>query len=160
MVLGALVVVVVGTLVVNYFKDRNGSTLPSISTVDEKQTQHVVVEGESLWSISEDYYGSGYNWVDLAKENELANYNIEVGQTIKLPDLPAKEPTAIAQADTQSETSVGISGDNYTVVKGDSLWDISVRAYGDGYRWLEVAKANKLDNPNTIHPGNILVLPR
>jgi nucleoid-associated protein YgaU len=40
------------------------------------------------------------------------------------------------------------------------LWTIAVRAYGDGYKWTEIAKANKLVNPNLIHPGNVFVLPR
>jgi nucleoid-associated protein YgaU len=45
-------------------------------------------------------------------------------------------------------------------VKGDSLWKIAVRAYGDGYKWVSIAKANKLVNPNLIHSGNVLTLPR
>ncbi|HUV71729.1 MAG TPA: LysM peptidoglycan-binding domain-containing protein [Clostridia bacterium] len=46
------------------------------------------------------------------------------------------------------------------MVKGDTLWDISVRAYQDGYRWVEIAEANNLSNPNIIHPGNALTIPR
>ncbi|MFI5241352.1 MAG: LysM peptidoglycan-binding domain-containing protein [Microgenomates group bacterium] len=161
MVLGALVIVVVGILVVNYFKDRNGNVLPALSTTDGTVSagEHVVAKGESLWSIAEDYYGSGYNWVDLATENNLTDYNLEVGQKLNLPEAVAKEPTSTKTQLTNNDTQT-ISGDSYTVIKGDSLWSISVRAYGDGYKWTEVAKANGLTHPNTIHSGNVLVLPR
>jgi nucleoid-associated protein YgaU len=47
----------------------------------------------------------------------------------------------------------------YTVVKGDSLWAISVKRYGNGYRWVEIARMNNLKNPNVIHPGNTLMMP-
>ena len=158
MALGALVIIVVGILTVNYFRDRNASTLQDgLSTGASKE--HVVVAGESLWSISEDYYGSGYNWVDLAESNDLTDYSLEVGQVVALPELTVMEPTSTKTqvAETGSQT---LSGDNYTVVHGDNLWDIAVRAYGDGYKWTEIASVNNLDNPNVIHAGNILSLPR
>jgi len=156
MALGALVIVIVGVLVVNYFKDKNAQTLPALSTT--KETEHTVVKGETLWSIAEDSYGSGYNWVDLKSANKLTTDKIEVGQKLALPEVTAKKPTSTAKVAETKDTAV--SGDSYTVVKGDTLWDISVRAYGDGYKWLEVAKANKLVNPNLIHAGNVLTLPR
>jgi nucleoid-associated protein YgaU len=53
-----------------------------------------------------------------------------------------------------------ITTDSYTVVKGDSLWKIALRAYGNGYKWMDIAKANKLHNPNRIHVGNVLLLHR
>ena len=165
MILGALVIVVVGVLVINYFKGREaGTTLPTGVTTERDTTlprTHTVAAGETLWSISERYYNSGYNWVDIAEENNLANAGlIEEGQALSIPDVPAKTVT-VSGGEVASESSDGsISGSTYEVVKGDSLWNISVRAYGDGYRWVEVAKENKLANPNIIHAGNILILPR
>jgi nucleoid-associated protein YgaU len=53
-----------------------------------------------------------------------------------------------------------IIGSSYTVVKNDSLWKISVRAYGDGFKWTEIAQNNNIANPGLIHPGNTLTLPR
>ena len=154
-VLGAVVIVVVGILVINYFRGK-GEIVPSgskESAVENASPQtHTVAKGENLWKISEKYYGSGYNWVDIAAENDLADANIiEEGQSLIIPKVEAKPATEITNA---------ISGATYQIVKGDTLWDISVRAYGDGYRWVEIAKENKLTNPNLIHPGNTLTLPR
>lgn len=195
MVLGAIVIIVVGYLIVNYFKniDQNGS-LPPIETTSETvlPTTHVVAVGEDLWSISERYYDSGYNWVDIAEANDLANPGmISEGQELIIPvaqsrttgDSLAQEqtiteapnptaiPTQVMQEIVPTKAPVemqpsqptmmsDISGGSYTVVKGDNLWNIAVRAYGDGYRWVEIAQANELVNPSLIHPGNVFVLPR
>ena len=157
MALGAIVIVVVGVLVVNYFKDR-GTTIPGL-TEESELTTHTVAEGETLWSISEKYYGSGFNWTDISEANNLENPGaIEVGQKLSLPDVESKLATT-TEVKTAA-TADAITGATYEVVRGDSLWKIAVRAYGDGYRWVEIAKENKLANPDIIHAGNILVLPR
>lgn len=161
MVLGVIVLVVVGILVVNYFKDKNQGSITTNSTQTTASAyEHTVVKGETLWSIAESSYGSGYNWVDIKKANNLKSEDIEIGQKLIIPDdTKAKEPTTTAK--TQIKTgSNSISGASYSVVKGDCLWDIAVRAYGDGFKWTDIAKANHLSNPSVIHSGNILILPR
>ncbi len=120
-----------------------------------------VAKGDNLWKIAEKNYGSGYNWVDIAKENKLANAGmIEVGQELKLPKtaikMVEKQHVAIAAATKLP----AIAGDSYTVVKGDHLWNIAVRAYGDGYKWTTIAAANNLKNPGYIEVGQKLKLPR
>ena len=48
----------------------------------------------------------------------------------------------------------------YIVKKGDNLWKIAVVAYGDGYKWTEIAKENKLTNPGIIEKDQKLILPK
>ena len=160
MVLGGLVIVVVGILVVNYFKGRTPQTIPGITTEDKIGGEHTVIAGETLWSISEDLYGSGYNWTDIKNANKLTSDRIEVGQKLLIPDVATKEPTITQKVVSATTSEAAISGSTYTVVRGDSLWKIAVRSYGDGYKWVEIAKANKLVNPGLIHAGNVLTLPR
>lgn len=182
MILGALVVIVMGVLLVNYFRgvQRTGTVTNPPQTAqtqeangkttlaaDGKTKIHKVAKGETLWKIAEEYYQSGYNWVDIARENNLGQGNfLEVDQEIRIPRVEAKKITVKLAANENSagnsvdEQKQAITGENYTVVKGDSLWNIAVRAYQDGYRWTEIAKENKLDNPGIIHPGNTLKLPR
>lgn len=162
MVLGALVIVIVGVLVVNYFKDRAIGKISELATqnqVESTETKvHTVAQGENLWVIAEKYYGSGYNWVDIAEENEIANPSaISAGQELTIPNVEAKQLTV---EEVKTENVESITGATYEVVKGDNLWTIAVRAYGDGYKWVEIAKENNLVNPDLIHSGNILVLPR
>jgi putative chitinase len=170
MVLGAVVIVVVGILVVNYFKKTDqGEIVPSATTEKEQVAKigekHTVQKGETLWSIAQDAYGSGYNWVDIAEENGLTNPgDIAEGQELSIPSAESKLAT-IMEEETKTEVqaeadTTKISGASYTVVKGDSLWNIAVRAYGDGYKWVEIARENNLKNPNLIHSGNVLTLPR
>lgn len=47
----------------------------------------------------------------------------------------------------------------YTVVKGDSLWKIAQKFYGNGNRYPEIARANNISNPNIIHAGQRLLIP-
>ena len=49
---------------------------------------------------------------------------------------------------------------SYRVVRGDSLWKISTHFYGSGYNWVLISQANKLANPNVIHTGNVLTVPK
>jgi len=165
MVLGALVIIVVGLLVVNYFKDQESQgLLPEVTTENQTETAEVgktytVSKGDNLWNIAENAYGSGYNWVDIAEANNLTSPDmLNEGQELSIPDVEPKLATVSSIMDESSPDA--ISGATYEVQKGDNLWDISVRAYGDGYKWVEVATANNLTNPDLIFSGNILVLPR
>lgn len=76
------------------------------------------------------------------------------------PTKMAAKPTPILPAQKVIDNGPKISGDSYLVVSGDYLWDIAERAYGDGYKWVEIARANKIPNPDIIYPGTKIILPR
>lgn len=120
---------------------------------------YTVVKGDHLWAIAEKQYGSGYNWVDIAKENNLKTPGkLTVGQELKLPKAAVRE--LVTKTATMTPSKDTISGDTYTVAKGDHLWGVAVRAYGDGYKWTDIAKANDIKTPNYIEVGQTLKLPR
>ncbi len=148
-------------------------------TVVSPGQTYMVQKGDTLWSISEKTYKTGYAWRDVAKANKLTNpNNIEAGQSLAMPTVDVKKYTAMMlpkalpkvekaieskPAVSAAQTSqVTIKGASYTVVAGDHLWGIAVRAYGDGYAWSKIWKANsaKIKNPNLIYPGTVLNLPR
>lgn len=51
------------------------------------------------------------------------------------------------------------SANYYTVQKGDTLWAIAKRYYGDGNKYPQIARANNIANPNIIHVGQKLLIP-
>jgi len=173
LILGVLVVFIVGFLLFKYFRGtplipRKEEGVESLTPKAELTptvlppglpvslpAKYVVQKTDSLWKISEKYYGTGYNWVDISRENKLKNPNlIFTGQELNIPNVLPKKPIKPG-LETQP-----ITGKIYTVVKGDNLWNISVRAYQDGFKWTEIAKASNLTNPGLIHPGNVLTIPR
>lgn len=51
-----------------------------------------------------------------------------------------------------------ITPKTYTVVKGDTLWDIAARFYGSGTKWGTLAEKNGITNPRRLQIGTVLYL--
>lgn len=49
----------------------------------------------------------------------------------------------------------------YTVKRGDCLWNIARKYYGNGSQYTKIynANRNKIRNPNLIYPGQVFVIP-
>lgn len=49
----------------------------------------------------------------------------------------------------------------YTVVRGDCLWNIAKKFYGNGSQYTKIYNANrdKIKNPNLIYPRQVLTIP-
>lgn len=143
---------------------------PEAQTIQAEKKQakakvYIVAAGDNLWMIAQTVYGDGYKWVDIAKANNLADPgDIHVGDKLVTPDATLKElkDATVHTADDNMSTSTqtSIIGSSYTVVAGDTLWSIAVRAYGDGYQWVKIAQANNLADPDVIHKDNVLKIPR
>jgi nucleoid-associated protein YgaU len=163
--LGLAVVLVVGMIAFNYFKAKmQPSQKQSEETTQQAQenltlpAKYTVKAGDTLWSIAEKYYKSGYNWVDVKDTNKLASPDsLTEGQVLDIPDVKPRVVTAgeVSSAFTDKKPDIK----EYTVVRGDSLWKIAEKSYGTGYKWVDIANANHLVHPDIIHAGNVLLLP-
>ena len=87
MIIGAIVVIIVGLIVVNFFRTRDaGETLPTGVSTESAET-YVVEEGDTLWTIAERFYDNGFEWEKILEANELdPNQNIEPGMELQIPD--------------------------------------------------------------------------
>lgn len=177
-ILGALVVIVIGILVVNYFRStkpqiteiaeqtQEATTAGKIETIINEKGEEIpvnlpdtyqVTEGDKLWTIAEKYYGSGYNWVDIATANNLTDADVLlVDQELTMPTTAVRKPVIEAVIEPT------ISGNSYVVQKGDYLWKIALMAYGDGFQWTKIAEANGIDlaQADYIEIGQNLNIPR
>jgi nucleoid-associated protein YgaU len=105
---------------------------------EELLTTYTVVAGDTLTSISQDFYGTAARVPLLVTVNQIADPNlINVGQVLIIPDLL----------------------NTYTVVAGDTLSSISQGFYGTAARVPILARVNQIANPNLINVGQLLIIP-
>jgi nucleoid-associated protein YgaU len=62
-------------------------------------------------------------------------------------------------ADLKHDIEAQSGVQDYTVQPGDNLSKISKHFYGDANKYLEIAKANNLEDPDKIKVGQKLVIP-
>ena len=65
----------------------------------------------------------------------------------------------VVEPEPQPEPTPAPSGDTYTVVAGDCLWNIAYKLYGSGAQFGKIAEANKIADPYIIYIGQILTVP-
>jgi hypothetical protein len=75
--------------------------------------------------------------------------------TVGLTQVPAHAAKATAPLELAPNAP-----ERYTIVRGDTLWDISGKYLKSPWRWPELWRLNKDDikNPHLIYPGQVLVL--
>ena len=77
-----------------------------------------------------------------------------------------KETEAIAKTGFEvmpAQLEIGRDGSEMVVIqKGDMLWRIAYRTYGNGIRYLDIVNRNKarINNPDLIFPTQIFALPK
>lgn len=73
------------------------------------------------------------------------------------------KPKASVEPQREATTSPApAAAQTYTVVKGDCLWNIAKKFYGNGSKYSIIYNANKSvigGNPNLIYPGQVLTIP-
>ncbi len=103
-----------------------------------KYLDHIVDVGENLSNLAVRY---GTTVDELVKLNNISNPNrIYQGQLLKVPNGKPKK-TAVW----------------HTVEKGDTLWDLAERYYGDGRKYTAIRSINELKTDN-IYPGQKLLI--
>lgn len=110
------------------------------------------------YTIKEDA-GEGFDVIVTIKLKQYREYSTKTMKiTIKqykpiAVEVPARPATTAPKPTTTSRT--------YTVVRGDCLWNIAKKYYGNGNQYTKIYNANrdKIKNPNLIYPGQVLTIP-
>jgi nucleoid-associated protein YgaU len=144
---------------------------------------YIVQDGDSLASIAKRFYGEelGNKKVNVdrifkANRKILKSADqIYVGQRLVLPPLPetgsGNPENVLTTENFEAVESIGARHEQrvtrttgkiryYTVREGDSLWKIASEQLGDGNRYPELAKLNKLEDEDFLVVGARLKLPR
>ena len=89
----------------------------------------------------------------MSDEKPKPNFgNVQGGSSSTAPAAPAES--------TRSKTA-GDAPRTYTVAAGDSLSKIAKKFYGNSNDWKRIFEANRdtVENPDLIHPGQVLKIP-
>lgn len=132
------------------------------------------VGAEGKWSlkvtkgITPGTYNVRVDDVEAATGKVLSRAEVKFDFTPKVAEVPAATETQSAATPEPAATVKDASAvvvdaiETATVVRGDSLWRISKKTYGSGFRYLAIHQANKeqIRNPDLIYPGQVFVLPK
>ena len=79
-----------------------------------------------------------------------------LGSKKAVSEIQTKQSPTPASSATPSKPEV------YILKEGEGIWDVAVKFYGDGYRWIEIANANNLDeySASFLIPGTKLIIPQ
>src|SRR3990167_727151 len=119
LILGALIVIVVGVLVFNFFNQRNQDLGPASQTdqagdvsPDKLPGKYTVKEGDTLFTIAEHYYKDGYKFEEVAKANKLEDVNnLSVGQVLEIPKVEAVAEASTTPAPSESPMAEAIASE-------------------------------------------------
>ncbi len=129
------------------------------STYGRQRVSYRVRSGDVLGTIAQRYH---VRITDIKEWNNLRSNMIRVGQRLNIWVLPTYNSktsdlyasNAKPRAQTPARVPKAVNGSTYTVVSGDTLWDIS-RANN-----VSIAELKKLNNltSNRITPGQSLIV--
>jgi len=139
------------------------ASIPSQEGPYEPVKVYWIKQGDSLSLIAKQLYGDTIYWPLLQMENGINNVNlIYPGDFLNLPSRELLQDFTNKVKPGQISTGASIEALTekvYKVEKGDTLWHICERRYGDPRKYVDIAKINKIDNPNHIEVDWQLSLP-
>jgi nucleoid-associated protein YgaU len=87
-----------------------------------------------------------------------AGYDTPPPADVQFSD-PAPAPGSGLAPVPMTNAPAAMGGGSYVIQKGDTLWSIAKRTYGDGKRWADIQAANPGLDPKKLPVGQQIVLP-
>lgn len=102
------------------------------------------------------------NGFDFKVKFSLKQYRDYGTKTVNIK-ITMSKPKAKAEPKRETNNSPApAAAKTYTVVRGDCLWNIAKKFYGNGAKYTVIYDANRGvvgGNPNLIYPGQVLTIP-
>lgn len=107
------------------------------------------------YTIKEDAK-NGFDVVVSIKLRQYKEYGTKTCNVTNGSNKVSPQKTRAAETSPAPSTNK-----TYTIVKGDTLWAIAKKFYGNGSKYTVIHNANKdkIKNPNLIYPGQVLTIP-
>lgn len=148
-----ILVIIAGFLVYNYFSKTSEEGETVLDKIEQKAEE--ITSGEQ----SEEN--------EQVEEEEEAQQDQQKAQEDDEEEVSGGASTTTSTWTANNITPDTLSGSSYTVIRGDTLWEIAEGRYGSGFEWGKILEANKADIgflPNgsqaLIVPGQVLTLPQ
>lgn len=141
---------------------------------EEEYQEYTVESGDSLYRISNKFYGDPEKYNLIMNYNNLSSSNLTVGQVLKIPnegvevsDNQASNQNQGSNENQSSGSSSSNSGGNessgyelYTVQSGDTLFSISRKFYnGDSSKHSLIAEFNNIEG-DSLYVGQEIKIPK
>ncbi len=112
------------------------------------------------YTIKEDVK-QGMDVVVTIKLKQYRDYGTKVCKVTIKQAKPVAKPVVTRPAPTSPAPTPAQPTRTYTVKRGDCLWNIAKRYYGNGSQYTKIFNANrdKIKNANLIYPGQVFIIP-
>ena len=147
-----------------YFLDE----LEKLKT-DKKPFQFIVTRslpnGKMLFDTNMKVSLETYDIKEDAKEGFDVVVSIKLKQYkdygTKTCNIVSENKVSVETTRPAENSPAPTTNQTYTVKKGDTLWGIAKKYYGNGAKYLVIYDANKgkVKNANLIYPGQVLTIP-
>ena len=100
-------------------------------------------------------------WSSIATSDPFVSKD-EALVRVTLHDEAGKQLEQAQLRISKNQLSAGLDGSLMVVVhKGDALWRIAYRSYGQGVRYVDIVRRNadKIEDPDLIYPNQIFAVP-
>ena len=141
------------------------STVVQVGPAAPRPQTYTTEKGDTLWGLATRFYGDGRQWKKIYEANRdvlPSSSDVPVGVALVIPSAEGQPGAAVSETPATSSRPAAVAGmGTYTVERGDTLYSIARKQYGDASLWRIIYEANReqIPTPEQLPVGAVLVIP-